>query len=504
MTSSRRSANISLILVIITLTLVALTSTAAEAVQSLGTADESPIAVPFLGEYEVWCTDRNPAPMNICSNHHGSPAIDLGMDPGTPIHAAGTGVVIEADNFCPARGSCNNGKGNSVIIEHADGRFSRYIHLASVSVAVDQPVSVGDLIGASGESGQSSSPHLHYDEHFPFGTRNDMGAWVGCVDGERVQYPEAFGTSDWNQVPFGSLIVNDGWGCLGGFDPLTEDVDPPRILSGTTHFGITSSSGKASTTYEVRIEPTDGGAEQIVTITGTKLIHRVAPSAPVLVRIREVGGPWSDPVTYDPAEELAVPVCLGLHFTSASLTGSPGVDVIVGTSGDDTIDSRGGDDVICAGDGDDTIFGGLGKDRIFAGAGNDTISGGKGFDIIRGEDGNDSVRGGEGNDTIIGGPGDDTLEGNVGRDLVDGGPGSDHLIGGIGHDTLFGRANDDFLEGRNGRDTLVGGNGKDDLDGNNGRDTLDGGAGADDLDGGDLVDRCSSDPTDTSIVGCEQ
>ena len=86
----------------------------------LSTTEESAIAVPFIGDYEVWCTDRNPAPGSLCRNHHGSPAIDIGMDPGTPLYAAGSGTVIEADSFCPAQGSCNNGKGNSVIIAHAD------------------------------------------------------------------------------------------------------------------------------------------------------------------------------------------------------------------------------------------------------------------------------------------------------------------------------------------------------------------------------------------------
>lgn len=497
-------ATVSLVVVFISLTVAGPAS--AEVSRSLGTAEESPIAVPFVGDYEVWCTDRNPAPGNRCRSHHGSPAIDLGMDPGTPLHAAGNGVVIDADDFCPSRGFCNNGKGNSVIIEHPDGRLSRYLHMAAVSVENGQQVTVGQPIGTSGESGQSSSPHLHYDEHFPVGTRDDMGAWIGCVDGQQIRYPDIFGTTDWNLVPYGSRVVNDGWGCLGGVDPDIAVIEPPRVLSGTTHYGITSSTGNARITYEVSIDANNGTAPEVVTMNGTKLLRRLA-TAPVSIRIREVGGSWSEAVTYDPAEAEALAGladCLGIHATSASLTGTPAVDVIVGTNGADTIDARGGDDIICAGGGDDTIAGGRGRDRILGGDGNDTISGGIGYDIIRGEGGNDRVRGGEGNDEILGGQGNDTLEGNAGRDEVFGGAGNDTIIGGIGHDQLLGMAGDDILYGRNGRDALAGGAGTDQLFGNNGRDFLDGGAGPDRLSGGDLVDTCLADTTDADVVGCER
>jgi len=452
MLHTRHSARLSLFAAVITLVLVALTPSGAEA----GTSQESPIAVPYVGDYEVWCTDRNPAPGNRCRSHHGSPAIDIGMDPGTPLYAAGDGVVIDADSFCPARGWCNNGKGNSVIIEHADGRLSRYLHMAAVEVENGQRLSVGQRIGTSGESGQSSSPHLHYDEHFPVGVRDDMGTWVGCVDGQQVRYPDVFGTTDWNQVPYGSRIVNDGFDCLGDVDPDENTVAPPRILAGTTHFAVTSASGSPTTTYDVRIETAD--ATETVSIVGNKLVLRTA-NASIVVRIREQGGQWSDPVSYVPATNAGAvsPTCLGLFATQDSLTGTPAVDVIIGTDGADDIDSRGGDDIICAGGGDDTIAGGLDRDRIFAGDGNDTISGGKGWDIIRGQNGNDVVRGGEGNDQILGGPGADDLQGNAGYDHIDGGADADILIGGMGHDSIFGRDGDDSLAGRNSLDRAFGG-----------------------------------------------
>lgn len=453
---------------------------------ALGTADESAIAVPFLGDYEVWCTDRNPAPNNLCSSHHGSPAIDLGMVPGTPLNAAGSGVVIEADSFCPASGSCNNGKGNVVVISHSDGSFSRYLHMADVSVVEDQIVTVGDPIGTSGASGQSSSPHLHYDEHFPFGTRTDMGKWVGCVDGQQVIYPDVFGTTDWNDVEYGSRIVNDSFDCLDGVDVVSagsddagDAIDTPeatpqaRIIPGTTHFAVTPPSSLSRTLFEVSVDVNNGSGPKVTALSGTAMVYLPAPTTSATVLVREnVGGqwqPWSSPLTYTPGSPTG-PTCYGLLATTDSLTGTPDVDVIIGTNADDQINARAGHDVICAGSGNDTVIAGLGNDVVFGGVGNDTISGGKGADQISAEAGEDTVRGGTGADTIHGGAGNDILHGTAGNDRVEGGNGDDIVIGGIGHDVLRAGAGNDVLEGRNGRDNLGGGKGLDSNDGGNGND----------------------------------
>lgn len=437
----------------------------------LGTAEESPIAVPFVGDYEMWCTDRNPAPGNRCSRHHGSPAIDIGMDPGTPLYATGSGTVIDAESFCGVRGSCNNGKGNNVVIEHADGTYSRYLHMAAVSVAVDQVVSVGQSIGTAGESGQSSSPHLHYDEHFPFGTRTPMGQWIGCIDGQQVRYPDVFGVTDWNDVPYGSRIVNEDFACLQGVDISASA--PPRILVGSSHFGITPPSSIARTWFEVSVDLNDGSGPTVTGLGGTALLYLPRPATTASVKVRQLSNgnwqPWSSPVSYAGAS-IAGPTCHGLAITTTAATGTPDVDVMLGTPGVDRIDARGGSDIICAGAGNDTIIAGLGKDVIFAGAGNDVVSGGQGADVIWAQDGDDSVRGGDGPDLIYGGAGNDILHGTGGNDRVEGGNGDDTVIGGIGHDVLRSGAGDDMLEGRNGRDSLGGGNGVDILDGGNGND----------------------------------
>ena len=475
---------------------------------ALATAETSPIGVPFIGTYEIWCTDRNPAPGDRCSRHHGSPAIDLGMDIGTPINATGSGVVIETETGC-GPGFCRGGAGNFISIGHADGSFSRYLHLTDVFVEAGDEITVGDEIGTSGISGQSSSAHLHYDEHFPAGTRTPMGPWIGCVAGEQVRYPDVFGHTDWNDVPYGSLVVNDGYGCLDGVD--VSDVPRPVVLPGGERFGVIAPTNDATAIFELSIDRQDDAPPSIRTLRGTALATFDTPDAPVALRIRakigERWAEWSDPVPYDPATvDSTLPTCHGLHATTEAMTGTPTVDVIIGTDGDDTIDGRGGNDVICGNDGDDVIKAGLGQDLVWGGAGGDTISGGRGADKIWADDGDDSVRGGDGPDMVMGGLGNDTLHGTAGNDHVNGGGGDDLVIGGIGHDRLYGSLGSDDLEGRNGRDYLGGGRGDDSLAGGNGRDRLVGAGGTDSFDGGSGDDRCAPDPDQPTELyeGCER
>ena len=61
--------------------------------------------------------------------------------------------------------SCGGGYGNKVIIQHNDGSYSLYAHMAHNSVIVDtgQGVSQGQVIGKVGSSGSSTGGHLHFE-----------------------------------------------------------------------------------------------------------------------------------------------------------------------------------------------------------------------------------------------------------------------------------------------------------------------------------------------------
>ncbi len=94
------------------------------------------------------------------SFHYG---IDIGVPRGTGISAAAEGVVVQAVNSCvEGRTSCGGRYGNYVVIQHSNGTLTRYAHLSRVSVSVGQSVSKSQKIGASGNTGHSTGPHLHF------------------------------------------------------------------------------------------------------------------------------------------------------------------------------------------------------------------------------------------------------------------------------------------------------------------------------------------------------
>lgn len=89
-------------------------------------------------------------------------AIDIAMPEGTPILAARGGMVVRIENAQTGRG--NNPSGNYVRILHDDGTMGVYLHLmqGSVNVREGQRVVVGAPIGRSGNTGNSTGPHLHF------------------------------------------------------------------------------------------------------------------------------------------------------------------------------------------------------------------------------------------------------------------------------------------------------------------------------------------------------
>lgn len=82
--------------------------------------------------------------------------IDLSAERGTPVYASGDGLVIKAD-------ASSGGYGNCIRINHGYSYLTVYAHLHKILVAPGEEVKRGQLIGLVGNTGRSTSPHLHYE-----------------------------------------------------------------------------------------------------------------------------------------------------------------------------------------------------------------------------------------------------------------------------------------------------------------------------------------------------
>lgn len=106
----------------------------------------------------------------IRSTHHDYPASDLAVPEGTPVFAAHPGTVTGISTPCDDTQRCRCGWG--VYITGADGHTYTYCHGNAVEVPARAEVVAGQLIMTSGNTGNSTSPHLHFQ------IRNPTGALV--------------------------------------------------------------------------------------------------------------------------------------------------------------------------------------------------------------------------------------------------------------------------------------------------------------------------------------
>lgn len=88
-------------------------------------------------------------------SHSGHIALDFGVPVGTPVKATLDGKVVYA-------GWNDQGYGNLVIIENGPYRVY-FAHLSKIPVKVGEKVTAGSVIGYSGNTGNSTGPHLHYE-----------------------------------------------------------------------------------------------------------------------------------------------------------------------------------------------------------------------------------------------------------------------------------------------------------------------------------------------------
>ncbi len=91
------------------------------------------------------------------------PGIDLAAATGTPIRAPADGSVVFAGRY-PVRRSVSWWRyGNLIALRHGDRFITLFGHCETIDVRVGQKVKQGEVIGTVGNTGWSTSPHLHYE-----------------------------------------------------------------------------------------------------------------------------------------------------------------------------------------------------------------------------------------------------------------------------------------------------------------------------------------------------
>ncbi len=134
-----------------------------------------------------------------------------GLEVGTPVHAAATGIVIRTFTSCqPNDVGCNDAYGNSVLMEHTrvinsetQTWYTGYSHLSEVRVAVGTAISdIQTIIALSGDTGLGG-PHLHFEVRYPHGGGlRWVDPWV--VQGERNLW---VGENDYPTSAAGAVVV---------------------------------------------------------------------------------------------------------------------------------------------------------------------------------------------------------------------------------------------------------------------------------------------------------
>ena len=124
--------------------------------QKLLLPEKDEFLIPAIGEMR-WPFYRRNWEYTVSQGYKPDHAgVDFVLPEGVPIRAVADGYVTFA-------GWDNIGYGNMVMVAHSDGFYTLYAHMESIEVERGQKVDRENILGHSGNTGNSSNPHLHFD-----------------------------------------------------------------------------------------------------------------------------------------------------------------------------------------------------------------------------------------------------------------------------------------------------------------------------------------------------
>jgi len=105
---------------------------------------------PLAGRYSSSFGKRRVLNGNPRSPHSG---LDIAAPEGTPIQSVSNGLVAAVGDYFF--------NGQTVMVDHGQGLISMYCHLSAISVELGESITAGTVIGAVGQTGRVTGPHLH-------------------------------------------------------------------------------------------------------------------------------------------------------------------------------------------------------------------------------------------------------------------------------------------------------------------------------------------------------
>lgn len=113
----------------------------------------------------------------ITKRLQGHDGIDFAANIGNPIRSTGNGIVTTADKN-------SNGYGNYVVINHGYGFTTLYAHMSKLYVKKGDTIQRGQIIGAIGNTGSSTGPHLHYEVIVNGAKKNPINFYIDDLSDE--------------------------------------------------------------------------------------------------------------------------------------------------------------------------------------------------------------------------------------------------------------------------------------------------------------------------------
>jgi murein DD-endopeptidase MepM/ murein hydrolase activator NlpD len=101
--------------------------------------------------------------------------LDIGAPTGAPVVAVASGTIVSA--------GWNGGYGKTITIQHNGIQQTLYAHLSEIFVQPGQTIERGTVIGRVGSTGNSTGPHLHFENRM-----STSDGWVSVDPGVEVKY----------------------------------------------------------------------------------------------------------------------------------------------------------------------------------------------------------------------------------------------------------------------------------------------------------------------------